>query len=58
MAGQPASYLVAQLNARRDGSRSNDPNQLMVGVAKAMTDDEIKAVAEFFAHPVSQEVKP
>lgn len=58
LAGQPASYLVAQLNAWRDGSRSNDPNQLMVGVAKAMTDDEIKAVAEFFARPASQEVKP
>lgn len=58
LAGQPASYLVAQLDAWRDGSRSNDPNQLMVGVAKAMTDDEIKAVAEFFARPASQEVKP
>ena len=58
LAGQPASYLVAQLNAWRDGTRSNDPNQLMVGVAKAMTDDEIKAVAEFFARPASQEVKP
>lgn len=30
----------------------------MVGVAKAMTDDEIKAVANYFANPVSPEVKP
>ena len=58
LAGQSAAYLSAQLNAWRDGSRSNDPNQLMVGVAKAMTDEEIKAVAEFFARAVSQEVKP
>ena len=58
LAGQPAAYLVAQLNAWRDGSRSNDPKQLMVGVAKAMTDAEITAVAEFFAHPLAQEVKP
>lgn len=58
LAGQPASYLVAQLNAWRDGSRSNDPNQLMVGVAKAMTDAEIKAIADYFARPASQEVKP
>lgn len=58
LAGQPAGYLVAQLNAWRDGSRSNDPNQLMVNVAKAMTDAEVKAVAEFFAHPAAQEVKP
>ncbi|WP_449432262.1 c-type cytochrome [Pseudomonas putida] len=58
LAGQPAGYLVAQLNAWRDGSRSNDPNQLMVGVAKAMTDDEVRAIAEFFARPVSPEAKP
>jgi len=58
LAGQPASYLVAQLNGWRDGSRSNDPNQLMVGVAKAMTDDEVVAIAEFFANPASPEVKP
>ncbi|PYC28716.1 c-type cytochrome [Pseudomonas mosselii] len=58
LAGQPAGYLVAQLNAWRDGSRSNDPNQLMVNVAKAMTDAEVKAVADYFAQPASQEVKP
>ncbi|QYX49269.1 cytochrome c4 [Pseudomonas tussilaginis] len=58
LAHQPATYLVAQLNAWRDGSRSNDPNQLMVGVAKAMTDEEVKAVVEYFANPASQEVKP
>ena len=53
---QPAAYLVAQLNAWRDGSRRGDPNQLMAGVAKAMTDQEIKAVADYFA--AGQEVKP
>lgn len=53
---QPAAYLVAQLNAWRDGSRHNDPNQLMVGVAKAMTAEEVKAVADYFA--AGQEVKP
>ncbi|WP_153787250.1 cytochrome c [Pseudomonas sp. EMN2] len=62
LAGQPAGYLVAQLNAWRDGSRSNDPNQLMVNVAKAMTDAEVKAIAEYFAKATSpsasQEVKP
>ncbi|MDR6711311.1 cytochrome c553 [Pseudomonas hunanensis] len=58
LAGQPQGYLVAQLNAWREGSRRNDPNQLMVGVAKAMTDAEITAIAAFFAHPLSQEVKP
>ncbi|MHC6226101.1 c-type cytochrome [Pseudomonas sp. X10] len=57
LAGQPATYLIAQLDAWRDGSRSNDPNQLMVGVAKAMTDAEVKAVAEYFANVVSQEAQ-
>jgi len=56
LAHQPAAYLVAQLNAWRDGSRHNDPNQLMVGVAKAMTDAEVKAIADYFA--AGQEVKP
>ncbi|MEE1922719.1 c-type cytochrome [Pseudomonas sp. 148P] len=56
LAHQPATYLVAQLNAWRDGSRHNDPNQLMVGVAKAMTDAEVKAIADYFA--AGQEVKP
>lgn len=56
LAHQPAAYLAAQLNAWRDGSRHNDPNQLMVGVAKAMTDAEVKAIADYFA--AGQEVKP
>ncbi|KAB5619776.1 cytochrome c [Pseudomonas parafulva] len=58
LAGQPATYLVAQLNAWRDGSRRNDPNQLMVGVAKAMTDAEVTAIADYFAHAARQEVAP
>jgi len=56
LAHQPAAYLVAQLDAWRDGSRHNDPNQLMVGVAKAMTDAEVRAIADYFA--AGQEVKP
>ncbi|PAV71250.1 hypothetical protein WR25_26202 [Diploscapter pachys] len=31
---------------------------LMVDVAKAMTDAEVKAVADYFAQPASQEAKP
>lgn len=58
LAGQPAAYLVAQLEAWRDGSRHNDPNQLMARVAKAMTDDEVKALATFFANPANLEVAP
>ncbi|MFJ4153391.1 c-type cytochrome [Pseudomonas sp. NPDC089752] len=58
LAGQPAGYLMAQLNGWRDGSRSNDPNQLMVGVAKAMTEEEVKAIAEYFARAANPEAQP
>lgn len=56
LAHQPATYLAGQLNAWRDGSRNNDPNQLMVGIAKALTDEEVKAVADYFASGARQEV--
>ncbi|SEN17940.1 Cytochrome c553 [Pseudomonas sp. ok272] len=58
LAAQPASYLVAQLNAWRDGTRHNDPNDLMGHIAKSLTPDEIKAVADYFATLGSQEAKP
>ncbi|TLP64686.1 MULTISPECIES: c-type cytochrome [Pseudomonas] len=61
LAGQPAGYLVAQLQAWRNGTRSNDPNRLMVEVAKALTDTEVTALAEYFANAgvqPAQEVKP
>lgn len=49
LAGQSAQYLTSQLNAWRQGTRKNDPNDLMGHVARAMTDDEVKAVADYFA---------
>ena len=58
LAGQSAMYLTAQLNAWRDGSRHNDPNDLMGHIAKAMTEDEVKAVAEYFSTVGHKEVTP
>jgi cytochrome c553 len=58
LAGQPAAYLAAQLDGWRDGSRNNDPDQMMVAVAKAMTDAEVKALADYFANLGSLEVTP
>ena len=58
LANQPALYLTAQLNAWRDGTRKNDPNDLMGHIAKAMTEDEIKAVADYFATVGHKEVTP
>lgn len=49
LAGQHAIYIEQQLNAWRNGQRSNDPNQLMKGVALRLNDAEIKAVSAFLA---------
>jgi cytochrome c553 len=49
VAGQYAEYIAAQLRAFRDGTRANDPNSMMRGVAARMSDREIRAVAEYAA---------
>jgi cytochrome c553 len=49
ISGQFAQYIEAQLKAFRAGTRANDPNGMMRGVAARMTDQEIKAVAEYTA---------
>ncbi|MCO5101356.1 MAG: cytochrome c4 [Burkholderiaceae bacterium] len=48
LSGQPASYLSAQLDAWRTGTRKNDPDDLMGHIARSLTDAEVKAVAEYF----------
>lgn len=49
IAGQFAEYIEAQLKAFRAGTRANDPNGMMRGVAVRMNDREIQAVAEYVA---------
>ncbi|MGH8705865.1 MAG: c-type cytochrome [Burkholderiales bacterium] len=49
IAGQFAEYIEAQLKAFRAGTRANDPNAMMRGVAVRMNDREIQAVAEYVA---------
>ncbi|MGH8617375.1 MAG: c-type cytochrome [Burkholderiales bacterium] len=49
LAGQHTEYTIAQLQAFRSGERSNDPNQMMRAVAARLSDQEIKAVAEYLA---------
>ena len=49
LAGQYADYIGAQLKAFRDGTRGNDLNGVMRGVAAHMTDREIRAAAEYAA---------
>lgn len=55
LANQPALYLAGQLNAWRAGLRRNDPSDLMGHIAKAMTEEEVTAVAEYFATVAPQE---
>jgi len=49
LAGQHASYLTQQLQAWRDGSRRNDPDQLMLAIAARMSPRQIEAVSEYIA---------
>jgi cytochrome c553 len=49
LAGQPAVYIVAQLKAWQQGTRHNDPLQLMQHLSAALSDQDIHAVADWFA---------
>jgi len=45
--GQHKDYLVKQLTDFNKGDRKNDPAGMMGNIAKAMTDAEIEAVADY-----------
>ncbi|HJW02216.1 MAG TPA: c-type cytochrome [Azospira sp.] len=49
LAGQYADYTEAQLKLFRTGERANDPEKMMRTIAGKMSDQEIKAVAEYAA---------
>ncbi len=49
IAGQHAGYISDQLKAWRDGKRANDPQDLMGSIARRMNDDDIRAVAAWYA---------
>ena len=46
---QHAVYVVKQLKAFRDETRSNDIGKIMRNIAAEMTDEEIEAVAQYIA---------
>src|SRR5580704_2656352 len=53
IAGYPVSYFIQQMNDFKNGNRkSAEPRKAntnaMIAIAKAMTDEEIKATAEYF----------
>ena len=47
LSGQHASYVEKALKDFRAGTRTNDPNNMMQGVAERMTDAEVAAVAQY-----------
>lgn len=49
LAGQSATYIAAQLKAWKQGTRHNDPLQLMQHISKTLDDNDINAVAAWFA---------
>lgn len=56
IAGQQAGYIEDQLHAWQNGTRSNDPQDLMVSIAQRMSDEDIHAVAAWLAtQPASNE---
>lgn len=51
--GMPEDYLIAQLEAFKEGSRKNDSQAQMRNMARAMTSDEIVEVSKFYARKAS-----
>lgn len=49
LGSQHKDYLVAQLNNFRTGERANDAAKMMRVIAAKMTDQEMKAVAEYIS---------
>jgi cytochrome c553 len=47
ISGQQADYVKQTLGYFRAGTRANDPNGMMRGVAARMTDQEIAAVSQY-----------
>lgn len=49
LAGQSAQYIADQLVAWREGERANGPLGVMEQIAKSLTEEEIRAVALYYA---------
>ena len=49
LAGQPAPYLAAQLEAWRSGTRRGDAANLMQHISRRLTPDEIRSLAAYAA---------
>jgi cytochrome c553 len=47
LAGQHSAYLVLQLQAYKEGKRTNDLNHIMQDISKRMSQDDMEAVAHY-----------
>ena len=52
LAAQHPACTVSQMQAFRSGARSNDKSRVMRVVAERLTDDDMKALAEYLAGPL------
>ncbi|MFP7673958.1 c-type cytochrome [Marivita sp. S0852] len=60
LAGQYANYMTYQLQLWREGVRDNDAMNVMSSIAKKMTDEDMRAVSEYYARvrPMVDRVVP
>jgi cytochrome c553 len=49
LAGQSAEYITSQLKAWKEGKRTDDPLHLMTGISSKLNDDQVAAVAAYYA---------
>jgi cytochrome c553 len=49
LAGQSAEYITSQLKAWKEGKRTSDPLHLMTGISSKLDDDQVAAVAAYYA---------
>lgn len=49
LAGQHPDYIAQQIKAWQNGTRANDPQQLMASIAKRLSDADITAVSAWLA---------
>jgi cytochrome c553 len=58
LAGQPAAYLKAQLQAWKGGTRKNDGGRLMGSVAAKLDDEDMDAVAQYYTQARPDRFEP
>jgi len=49
LAGLPANYIIRQMAAFKNGERKGIRPGVMIAMAKVLTDEEVRAAAEYFA---------